>query len=129
MIPDGASVTASNRLGPHISNRKEAYLYRQKKTTHYVFIDDREIKKGERELHQARLKSGELEELKRYQSFILYRTVPGKEAETQRILKEDRKKTKKPAPPPKPTDRAPKPTPDDSEETPPDPEEPPEQHE
>jgi len=38
-IPPGASVAATNRLGPHISNRQHAYMLRQAKTTDYEFVD------------------------------------------------------------------------------------------
>jgi len=77
LIPPGASVTTTNRLGPHVSNRREVYFYRQKEVTHYVLVDLSELGKR-RQWHDDRVRSGELEEMKRYGSFVLYSVDPGR---------------------------------------------------
>ena len=59
-IPRGASLTVTNIVGAHGSNRKEAYFYHQKKPTDYVLIDDRDMKGDVRDWHQKRLQRGEL---------------------------------------------------------------------
>ncbi|MEM1029200.1 MAG: DUF2079 domain-containing protein [Myxococcota bacterium] len=110
MIPPGASVTTTNRLGPHVSNRKEVYFYRQKKRTHFVLIDLSELKKR-RGWHDDRVRAGELVELRRYRKFVLYRVISDKAAEAKRLYdarrKKDRAATKpKPKPTPKPAPSA-----------------------
>jgi len=72
-IEPGASVTTTNQLGPHVSNRRHVYFYRQNKPTHYVFVNDKEIKGSRRTNYQRRIARGELELLDSYQRFKLYR--------------------------------------------------------
>lgn len=78
MIEPGASVTVTNKTGPHLSNRKEVYLYRQNKPTHYVFIESRELKGKRKKHHDTRVKRGELIQLGAYKSFKLFRVEPDK---------------------------------------------------
>ncbi len=92
MIPPGASVTTTNRVGAHVSHRKEVYFYRQKKQTHYVFADEREIRKYSKRWHDARIASGELTQLKAYRSFKLWRADPSKAADTKARMKKSKKK-------------------------------------
>lgn len=105
MIPPGASVTTTNKLGPHVSNRREVYFYRQKERTHYVFVDLGEIAKR-RQWHDSRVAAGELRELKRWKKFVLYASDPSRAADAHRIYDERRSKKAKPRPakprPPKP---------------------------
>ncbi|MCA9620995.1 MAG: DUF2079 domain-containing protein, partial [Myxococcales bacterium] len=46
MIEPGAGVTVTNKIGPQVSNRQHVFLYRQKKVkeSHYVFLDERDLK-------------------------------------------------------------------------------------
>lgn len=105
LIPPGASVSTTNKLGPHVSNRREVYFYRQKKQTHYVFVDLGEIAKR-REWHDSRVAAGELREMKRWKSFVLYASDHSRAAEAHRIYNERRSKKAQPRPPaPKPKPR------------------------
>jgi hypothetical protein len=72
-IEAGASVTVTNRTGPHVTNRKEVYFYRHRKTTHYYFIDERELKNKLKKLHQRRLKRGVLDLIGAHKKVKLYR--------------------------------------------------------
>src|SRR5262249_17976999 len=64
-IPRRASVAATPKMGPHVSNRKNAYLYPEKRDTDYVFIDETELKGPELERHKALIDEGKLVELSR----------------------------------------------------------------
>ena len=81
MIEPGAGVTVTNKTGPHASNRKHVYLYRQRKVqeSHYVFIDMRDLKGKYRAWHDRRVKRGELELVREHQTVKLYRFHPDKE--------------------------------------------------
>ncbi len=72
-IEPGASVSTTNQVGPHVSNRKEVYFNRQRKRTHYVFVNEKEIKGKRRTHHQRRIARGELELLDSYKQFKLFR--------------------------------------------------------
>jgi uncharacterized membrane protein len=76
-IEPGAVVSTTNRVGAHLSNRKHAYFYRQKKPSHYAFIDERELKKKWKGWHKRRLQRGELEFIDGVKSLKLYRIVGG----------------------------------------------------
>ena len=77
----GAGVTTTNSLGPHVSNRPHVYLYRQArvKESHYVFVDERELKGKRKEWHQRRIRRGELELLDGFSTIKLYRYHPDKQ--------------------------------------------------
>lgn len=70
-IPPGASVGATNRLGPHISNRKHAYFYPER-TTDYVFADETELKGGQLDRHTKAISSGEIIEIARNGKMALF---------------------------------------------------------
>ncbi len=95
MIPPGASVTTTNRVGAHVSNRQHVYFYRQKKQTHFVFADEREIRNYSKRWHTARLQSGELKQLKAYRTFKLWRVDPTKAAATKARMKTRANKKRK----------------------------------
>ncbi len=79
-IPPGKSVGVTNKLGPHVSNRRHVYFYGQK-GTEYVFVDENELKKDRKTKHQKALQEGRLEEVMRYGSYALFKSVSGKKAE------------------------------------------------
>jgi uncharacterized membrane protein len=76
-IPPNASVAASNRMGPHISNRREAYFYGQK-SAEYIFLDERELKPDRKTAVKKALTEGKIVELGRRGAFVLYQQVPPK---------------------------------------------------
>ncbi|WP_434043240.1 MULTISPECIES: DUF2079 domain-containing protein [Sorangium] len=76
-IPPGAVVGATSKMGPHISNRKEAYFYPGDRAAlvHYVLLDEGELKAKDLERHNAAVKRGELMELSRLKKMALFKRV------------------------------------------------------
>lgn len=75
LIPKDASVSASNRMGPHISNRREAYFYGQNRAE-YIFLDERELKPDRKATAKSDVQNGKLVELGRRGPYVLYES-PG----------------------------------------------------
>lgn len=76
-IPPGKSVGVTNKIGPHVSNRRHVYFYGQRGTD-YVFIDELELKKDRKDKHQKALKDGRLTEVMRYGTYALFESTPDK---------------------------------------------------
>ncbi|KYF50301.1 hypothetical protein BE04_05215, partial [Sorangium cellulosum] len=76
-IPPGAIVGATSKMGPHVSNRKEAYFYPGDRAAivQYVFLDEGELKGKDLERHNAAVKRGELTELGRLKKMALFKRV------------------------------------------------------
>ncbi|WP_437526006.1 DUF2079 domain-containing protein [Sorangium sp. So ce726] len=76
-IPPNAIVGATSKMGPHVSNRKEAYFYPGDRaaTVQYVLLDEGELKGKDLERHNAAVKRGELEELSRLKKMALFKRV------------------------------------------------------
>ncbi|WP_437545337.1 DUF2079 domain-containing protein [Sorangium sp. So ce367] len=76
-IPKSAIVGATSKMGPHVSNRKEAYFYPGDRaaTVQYVLLDEGELKGKDLERHNAAVKRGELEELSRLKKMALFKRV------------------------------------------------------
>ncbi|WP_437853229.1 DUF2079 domain-containing protein [Sorangium sp. So ce363] len=76
-IPKSAIVGATSKMGPHVSNRKEAYFYPGDRaaTVQYVLLDEGELKGKDLERHNAAVKRGELEELSRLKKLALFKRV------------------------------------------------------
>jgi uncharacterized membrane protein len=72
-VPPDASVTVTNTIGPHMSNRAEVWSYADKKPSEYLMIDTRDMKGWPRKHHQGRLASGKLELLDSEGTFQLFR--------------------------------------------------------
>ncbi|WP_438015963.1 DUF2079 domain-containing protein [Sorangium sp. So ce315] len=111
-IPPGAIVGATSKMGPHVSNRKEAYFYpgsERSAFAQYVLLDEGELKGKDLERHNAAVKRGELVELSRRKKMALFKRV--KPASTEPASKEPA--SSDPAPSPEesatPTTRAPRP--------------------
>ena len=106
MIEPGAGVTVSNKTGPHVSNRRHVYLYRQKKVhqSHYVFVDERDLRKGVKSWHQRRVARRELQLRHEHGTFKLYRFYP----EFEKALPPKKKAKPPPKARPRPNPRAPK---------------------
>ncbi|MBM4360402.1 MAG: DUF2079 domain-containing protein [Deltaproteobacteria bacterium] len=73
-IEPGASVLVTNRVGAHVSNRRDAYLMHQRKGTNYVLVEDSDLGK-QRGWHDDRVKKGQLEVVEHAGPFTLYRAV------------------------------------------------------
>ncbi|WP_437810555.1 DUF2079 domain-containing protein [Sorangium sp. So ce1078] len=76
-IPSGAIVGATSKMGPHVSNRKEAYFYPGDRAAivQYVFLDEGELKGKDLERHNAAVKRGEFTELGRLKKMALFKRV------------------------------------------------------
>ena len=73
-IPPKASVGVTQKIGPHVSNRKDVYLYGQHKTQ-YVFVDERELKGEQSKRHKKAVAEGRLEVVTKRGSMVLYRDM------------------------------------------------------
>ncbi|MGK3968897.1 DUF2079 domain-containing protein [Sorangium sp. So ce118] len=118
-IPPGAIVGATSKMGPHVSNRKEAYFYPGERAAlvQYVLLDEGELKGKDLERHNAAVKRGELMEVDRLKKMALFKRVKpaskepppdkGEEPTTREPAPELRKLNKKPGvAPPDPTSTA-----------------------
>ncbi|WP_437575816.1 DUF2079 domain-containing protein [Sorangium sp. So ce887] len=76
-IPPGAIVGATSKMGPHVSNRKEAYFYPGDRAAivQYVLLDEGELKGKDLDRHNAAVKRGELKELGRLKKMALFQRV------------------------------------------------------
>jgi len=74
-IPADASVSVTNRMAPHLSNRAEVWRYRDKKQVEYLMLDTRDMKGRSRKQHVDRLAAGKLELLAKDGTFQLFRIV------------------------------------------------------
>lgn len=74
-MPVDASVIATSRIAPHVSNRAEVWDYRHKGPTEYLMLDTRELSGWTRKLHRDRLAGGELELVAKDGTLQLFRFV------------------------------------------------------
>ncbi|MFZ1864993.1 MAG: DUF2079 domain-containing protein [Polyangiales bacterium] len=72
-VPPDASVTVTNTIGPHMSNRAEVWNYADKKQSEYLMIDTRDMKGWPRKHHRDRVAAGKLELLGTEGTFQLFR--------------------------------------------------------
>jgi uncharacterized membrane protein len=72
-IPPGASVGTTNKMGPHVSNRKEVYFYPDRRRTDYVFLDESELRGGDLETHNKAVARGEFKEIGRRGKIVLFK--------------------------------------------------------
>jgi uncharacterized membrane protein len=70
-IPRSASVGTTNRIGPHVSNRKAAFFYPERNEVDYLLLDEGELNPSDQEKH-AKLKAG-FEELDRRGRLALFK--------------------------------------------------------
>ncbi len=77
-IPPGASVTTTNRIGAHVSNREKVHFYRQGKITDFVLIHTSDLRSWTKTWHQRRVARKELVLLDSHQGVQLFRLDPDK---------------------------------------------------
>ena len=73
-IPKAASVHVTDKMGPHVSNRMNAFFVGDKHPADYIFVDEKELKGDRQKTITADVKRGALVEIARRQSIVLYRT-------------------------------------------------------
>jgi len=74
-IPADASVTATSRIAPHVSNRAEIWNYSDKKQSEYLLLDTRDMNGWPKKHHADRLAAGKLELIAKDGTLQLYRVV------------------------------------------------------
>ncbi|PRP90674.1 hypothetical protein ENSA5_62930 [Enhygromyxa salina] len=73
-IPEDASVSATDSLGPHVSTRARLYHFRDQPDADWLVINLAETSRGERRTLRARVRRGELERVAGYADEIaIYR--------------------------------------------------------
>ncbi|XXT17855.1 DUF2079 domain-containing protein [Sorangium sp. So ce429] len=100
-IPPGAIVGATSKMGPHVSNRKEAYFYPGERAAlaQYVLLDEGELKGKDLERHNAAVKRGELMEVDRLKKMALFKRVkPASKEPPPPPDKDEEPTTRPPAP-------------------------------
>jgi uncharacterized membrane protein len=108
-IPPGASVTTTNRIGAHVSNRKDVFFYRQAKITDYVLLHKRDLRKWIASWHKRRVARGELVLIDEFRELQLFRIDRSKVVNDAK--KRARKRRARPRPRPKPKRARPRPPP------------------
>lgn len=80
LIPAGASVGTTNKLGCHVSNRKDAVFYPGHGPVDYVFLDETEIKGADLDQHNKAVQTGKLVQLARRDKMALFKSTEKKPA-------------------------------------------------
>lgn len=70
-IPANASVGVTQKMGPHVSNRKDVYLYGQR-MVQYILIDERELKGQRQKRHRQLVGDKTLELVSKHKTYALY---------------------------------------------------------
>lgn len=73
-IPRHASVAATGKMGPHISNRKEAFFYPDRNAD-FAILDEGELKDDKLARHKRNVSSGDYVELARQGRMVLLHRV------------------------------------------------------
>jgi hypothetical protein len=80
LIPQGASVGTSNKLGCHVSNRKDAVFYPGHGPVDYVFLDETELKGADLDAHNKSIQQGKLVVVSRHEKMALFKSTEKKPA-------------------------------------------------
>jgi hypothetical protein len=64
-VPMNVSVGVTNKMGPHISNRKDVIFYPEARLPEYVFLDEGELKPPQLDAHRKLVERGDFRELSR----------------------------------------------------------------
>lgn len=79
-IPAGKSVGTTNKLGCHVSNRKDVVFYPGHGETDYVLLDETELKGGDLDQHTKAVQQGKLVQVARREKMVLFKSVEKKPA-------------------------------------------------
>jgi uncharacterized membrane protein len=72
-VPMNVSVGVTNKMGPHISNRKDVIFYPEARLPEYVFLDEGELKGGDLDKHNKNVREGKLVILGRRDKMALFK--------------------------------------------------------
>ena len=77
-IPEGASVGTTNKLGCHVSNRKDVVFYPGHGPTDYMLVDESEITGAYLEQHNKAVQQGKVVQVARLQKMVLFKSTEKK---------------------------------------------------
>jgi uncharacterized membrane protein len=80
LIPAGAIVGTTNKLGCHVSNRKNAIFYPGNGPADYVFLDESELKGAYLDEHNKAVQQGKLVQIARRDKMALFKSTEKKPA-------------------------------------------------
>ncbi len=80
LIPPRVIVGTTNKLGCHVSNRKNAIFYPGNGPVDYVFLDESELKGGYLDEHTKAVQQGKLVQIARRDKMALFRSTEKKPA-------------------------------------------------
>lgn len=72
-IPRDARVSVTDRIGPHVSNRRHAYFYPARTDVDFVFIDEGDLKGNDQNRHKTIVGKGTFKEVTRRGKMVLYK--------------------------------------------------------
>src|SRR5262249_1555752 len=72
-IPPDATLGVTNRLGPHVSNRRAVALYPRGQRSEYVFVDAADLRPDELARHEELIARGDLVPLTQHGGMALFR--------------------------------------------------------
>ena len=72
MIPTEDRLMASNRVGPHVSNRPHVFFYREWRDADWVLVDDKDLDKAAKQRHDDRIRKGKLKLVKSWRRLKLF---------------------------------------------------------
>ena len=72
-VPMNVSVGVTNKMGCHISNRKDVIFYPESRLPQYVFIDEGELKGGDLDKHTKNVSQGKLVLVSRRDKMALFK--------------------------------------------------------
>jgi uncharacterized membrane protein len=75
-VPDTASVSTTDHVGAHVSNRRYAYAYPGRADADYLFLDEGDLKETDRTKHQSTVAKG-FKEIARRGNLVLYQKSSG----------------------------------------------------
>ena len=64
---------ATNRTGPHVSNRRGAYFYPEHSEVDWLFIEETDLRGADLEKHNKAVQAGTFELISRHDRFALYK--------------------------------------------------------
>ena len=83
VIEPDASVTVTDRVGAHVSNRPVAYRREQNKDADYYLVEKHDLRGRNKELMRRREEQGRIELIGRTHTFSLYRAVTPPKVEAE----------------------------------------------
>lgn len=72
-IPRDAKVSVTDRMGPHVSNRRHAYFYPARTDVDFVLIDEGDLKGNDQNRHKTVQSKGTFKEVARRGKIVLYK--------------------------------------------------------